>query len=278
MPAAPARRSTGATCSVPLGSAGDRGPRCPCGCRRHPPPRAGSPRRAASVFCNGPLLDAVQRSGLFGDCKIFGFATARWIEEAPAAEALPVGATTEQLRAFVSDHFERPALTSCRGRPSTTWRSRRRLRASRTMPCASGRSRSIASGHQRPRQAANNPQRRTLLPMPHPFVVPGGRFVETYYWGARTALGSLGPKSFTALEKCAARRWCARASLLLPVPPADSYWIVKGLLTCSMRETARGMVLNLLHQLKTFGFPVAADASTTSTALSHRCSPICCSR
>lgn len=60
------------------------------------------------------------------------------------------------------------------------------------------------------------PQRHTLLGLPHPFVVPGGRFVETYYW--------------------------------------DSFWIIKGLLACGMRDTARGMVLNLLHQVDTYGF------------------------
>ena len=44
---------------------------------------------------------------------------------------------------------------------------------------------------------------------------PGGRFAETYYW--------------------------------------DSYWIVQGLLVCGMAETARGMVLNALHQVREHG-------------------------
>jgi len=65
-------------------------------------------------------------------------------------------------------------------------------------------------------EAAESPHRRTLIPLPHPFVVPGGRFVETYYW--------------------------------------DSYWIIKGLLTCGMRDTAGGMVRNMLYQLQRFGF------------------------
>ena len=58
-------------------------------------------------------------------------------------------------------------------------------------------------------------QRHTLLALPYPVVVPGGRFAETYYW--------------------------------------DSYWIVQGLLVCGMAETARGMVLNALHQVREHG-------------------------
>lgn len=44
------------------------------------------------------------------------------------------------------------------------------------------------------------PERHSLLPMKHPFVVPGGRFRENYYW--------------------------------------DSYWIIRGLLAVGMNNTA----------------------------------------
>lgn len=63
---------------------------------------------------------------------------------------------------------------------------------------------------------AEHPERHSLLPLPHGFVVPGGRFREVYYW--------------------------------------DSYWIVRGLLAGSMRATARGMVLNLLALVREHGF------------------------
>ena len=49
--------------------------------------------------------------------------------------------------------------------------------------------------------------RHTLLHLPRPFVVPGGRFREVYYW--------------------------------------DSFWIIRGLVVCGMLDTARGMVDNL---------------------------------
>lgn len=55
---------------------------------------------------------------------------------------------------------------------------------------------------------ARHPNRHTLLPLPHPVIVPGGRFRESYYW--------------------------------------DSYWIVRGLLVSGMQRTAAGLVENFL--------------------------------
>lgn len=54
------------------------------------------------------------------------------------------------------------------------------------------------------------------IPVPHPFVVAGGRFVEYYYW--------------------------------------DSYWIIQGLLISDMLDTAKSMIKNLLYLVEEFGF------------------------
>jgi alpha,alpha-trehalase len=62
----------------------------------------------------------------------------------------------------------------------------------------------------------SHPQHYSLLHRAHPVVIPGGRFRESYYW--------------------------------------DSYWIVLGLLACDMKETARGLVQNLLDDVANFGF------------------------
>lgn len=61
-----------------------------------------------------------------------------------------------------------------------------------------------------------NPQRYSILRRKHAVVIPGGRFRESYYW--------------------------------------DSYWIVLGLLACDMKDTARGLVQNLLDDVADFGF------------------------
>lgn len=62
----------------------------------------------------------------------------------------------------------------------------------------------------------DHPDRHTLLPLPHPVVVPGSRFREVYYW--------------------------------------DSYWVIRGLLVSNMVDTAKGVVLNLLSLAETLGF------------------------
>lgn len=63
---------------------------------------------------------------------------------------------------------------------------------------------------------AKRPQCHTLLPLPRPFVAPGDRFRECYYW--------------------------------------DSYWVVRGLLVCGMASTATAIVDNLLHLLQAHGY------------------------
>ena len=51
----------------------------------------------------------------------------------------------------------------------------------------------------------NDPDKYSLIYLENPFVVPGGRFRECYYW--------------------------------------DSYWTILGLLVSNMQQTAKGMTL-----------------------------------
>nr|ABO20846.1 trehalase-1 [Omphisa fuscidentalis] len=59
------------------------------------------------------------------------------------------------------------------------------------------------------------PERFSFIPMPNGFIIPGGRFKEIYYW--------------------------------------DSYWIIEGLLIGGMKETAKGMIENLISLLRKLG-------------------------
>ncbi|KAG7666579.1 putative trehalase [Nannochloris sp. 'desiccata'] len=61
-----------------------------------------------------------------------------------------------------------------------------------------------------------NPSFYSLLPVPGPFIVPGARFREGYYW--------------------------------------DSYWAIKGLLVSGLDDLAKNVVLNLVHCVHTHGF------------------------
>lgn len=61
-----------------------------------------------------------------------------------------------------------------------------------------------------------NPEYYSIIPVDNPVIVPGGRFIEFYYW--------------------------------------DSYWIIRGLLYSEMYETARGMIENFLSIVQRFGY------------------------
>ena len=65
-------------------------------------------------------------------------------------------------------------------------------------------------------EARKNPERSSLILVPNPFIVPGGRFREFYYW--------------------------------------DSYWVINGLLICGMKDTVKGMIDNFIELVKTYGF------------------------
>lgn len=56
----------------------------------------------------------------------------------------------------------------------------------------------------------------SLVYLPNPVILPGGRFLELYYW--------------------------------------DTYWIIRGLLHCEMTESVRGMLEDFILLLETFGY------------------------
>jgi alpha,alpha-trehalase len=61
-----------------------------------------------------------------------------------------------------------------------------------------------------------NPERYSLIHSAHPFIAPGGRFREFYYW--------------------------------------DTYWIIKGLLASQMYNSTKSVIMNLADMIQRFGF------------------------
>ncbi|XP_029340944.1 trehalase-like [Acyrthosiphon pisum] len=59
------------------------------------------------------------------------------------------------------------------------------------------------------------PEYYSIIYVPNPFIIPGGRFREIYYW--------------------------------------DSYWIIRGLIICDMHITAKGIISNYISMVQTFG-------------------------
>jgi alpha,alpha-trehalase len=173
------------------------------------------------VFCDGPVLAAVNRWGLYNDSKDFvdmpllvdPAAALRDFKAAPPANATalrqwvdarfgPAGSDLEN--ATLPDWSARPAaLGAVRNATRRAWA----LALNAIWPTLARRAAPSVAQH---------PTRHTLLALPHPTVVPGGRFRESYYW--------------------------------------DSLWIVRGLLACGMRASAAGLVENLLHLVRQHGF------------------------
>ncbi len=181
--------------------------------------------RAAKVYCHGELLHVVQTAGIFEDSKEFVDMPMRVDPEVVLEQfhALPPSLRRDPtvLRAFLARYFSDPGSDLVPHIPTDHTDSPSLLEG--------------LAGHAAYQRWASelndfwkqlcrkvspdvdlNPQRYSILRRTHPVVIPGGRFRESYYW--------------------------------------DSYWIVLGLLACDMKETARGLVQNLLDDVANFGF------------------------
>jgi len=112
--------------------------------------------------------------------------------------------TTEALRAFVEANFTAPVQATP---------------AARTLAAASAplslTAHIDALWDTLTREASSAPPYSSLLPLPRPFVVPGGRFQEIYYW--------------------------------------DSYFTMLGLLTSGRRDLTEDMVSNFAYLIDSYG-------------------------
>jgi alpha,alpha-trehalase len=192
--------------------------------------------RASKLFCEGPLLAAVQNAGLFHDCKEFVDMPMRMDPEIIMREftswkalnkirneddfkTLPPK-TKENFRKFIDAHFlpagsdlEPVELPDYYPEPDLL----HKIKDTKLRNWALGLNRIWNTlGRRVTHGVFVHPQRHSLLPCRRILVVPGGRFREIYYW--------------------------------------DTYWIVEGLLAVGMKKTAKGVVSNLIDLVEKFGF------------------------
>ena len=126
-----------------------------------------APQPPQMLFKN--LFDAVQNAKLFPDSKTFADAVPK---SAPATilsrfnAAKPV--SREALQAFVADNFVLPAQVNGPQPPTAE-------------PVSITRHIDLL-WDQLTRTTTSAPPYSSLLPLPEPYVVPGGRFRELYYW------------------------------------------------------------------------------------------------
>lgn len=123
----------------------------------------------------GPLFPAVQLAGVFDDSKTF--VDARPLDDPAAIVARWVAERDDtgfDLEAFVRRHFALPAPAGGAFRTDTANSLAAHIRA--LWPVLTR----VADDEIGSREGRE--RRSSLIPLPHPYVVPGGRFREVYYW------------------------------------------------------------------------------------------------
>jgi alpha,alpha-trehalase len=153
----------------------------------------------------GPLFGDVQTAGVFADSKTFVDARPRRSPaEIAARYAAERGGAGFSLRTFVERNFALPRSAG------PELRAEERSDTSCTME---EHIRALWPALTRPADHAD--PRSSLLPMPHRYVVPGGRFREVYYW--------------------------------------DSYFTMLGLIESGHTDLVKGMLDNFAYLVRTVG-------------------------
>src|SRR5439155_98562 len=135
----------------------------------------------------GQLFHDVQLSGIFKDSKTFADARPRFAPaEIIARYASARGAPQFNLQAFVQQHFELPRPVGEGFRSDTSQTMEQHIRA--LWPVLT-----------RPPDSAD--AHSSLIPLPNPYVVPGGRFREVYYWDSYFTMLGLVASGRTDLVK-----------------------------------------------------------------------------
>jgi alpha,alpha-trehalase len=147
------------------------------------------------------LFHDVQLSGIFPDSKTFVDARPLFSPAEIAARYSPArSAPGFNLRTFVEQHFELPRPVGEGFRSDTARSMEQHIRA--LWPVLT-------------RTADRPDPRSSLIPLPNPYVVPGGRFREVYYW--------------------------------------DSYFTMLGLVESGRLDLVKSMLDNFAHLIRTVG-------------------------
>ena len=193
--------------------------------QRSPPAAAAVSGCKSRIYCDSELLQVIQRSRIFSDSKTFvDMPTKQPVEQVLADFEqnikLNKNATEEEIRAFVQRNFDPPGMEMRVVLPED-WKQQPTfldgIKDRKLLVFA----RAI---HEKWRSLVRSFDQSYLckgctassFKLPAPFVIPGGRFREFYYW--------------------------------------DSYWILEGLYVSEMCGTARNVIDNMLALINKFGF------------------------
>ncbi|KAF7992096.1 hypothetical protein HCN44_001421 [Aphidius gifuensis] len=184
------------------------------------------PPCSSNIYCHGDLLHTVQMASLYPDSKTF----VDMKMKLPASELLDKFHTLmnhtgnspshDVLKKWVEDNFD-PAGSEFEDWIPVDWRKEPKFLSK----IRDRELRKFASdlndiwkmlGRKMKDDVRDNEHLYSIIYVPNPVIVPGGRFREFYYW--------------------------------------DSYWIVKGLLLSEMYSTVKGMLTNFVTVVDKIGF------------------------
>lgn len=179
--------------------------------------------RACSVYCTGPILEAVQLSGIFPDSKTFVDMPMIYEPETTldAFNNLTDPSNVTVLEQFLEEYFLPASSDLVDWFPTDFSTTPSILSMMDDSYIYKNWTKDLNElwkvlGRQVASNVTISPEKHSFLPRSHPMIVPGGRFRESYYW--------------------------------------DSYWIVRGLLVCDMNTSALAVMSNLLDDISNFGF------------------------
>ncbi|XP_043505116.1 trehalase isoform X1 [Polistes fuscatus] len=184
------------------------------------------PPCSSNIYCHGELLHKIQMASIYPDSKTFVDMKMKNSPEKTLAlfrefmnrtDEMP---TKSEIEQFVNDTFDPPASEFEEWNP-TDWKPNPKFLQKINDP----EYRKFGSdlndiwkmlGRKMKDDVKLNEEQYSIIYVPNPVIVPGGRFREFYYW--------------------------------------DSYWIIKGLLLSEMYQTARGMLSNFATIVDKIGF------------------------
>ncbi|XP_008562861.1 PREDICTED: trehalase-like, partial [Galeopterus variegatus] len=179
----------------------------------------------SQIYCHGELLHQVQMAKLYPDDKQFVDMPLSTTPDQvlqnfkELAEAHNHSIPWQQLQVFVQEHFQAVGQELEPWIPGDWKDSPRFLQkiSDTKLRAWAGQLHRLWKklGKKMKPEVLSHPERFSLIYSAHPFIVPGGRFVEFYYW--------------------------------------DSYWVMEGLLLSEMAEMVKGMLQNFLDLVKTYG-------------------------
>ncbi|XP_072678371.1 trehalase isoform X3 [Canis lupus baileyi] len=181
--------------------------------------------RKSQIYCHGELLHQVQMAKLYQDDKQFVDMPLNSAPDQILQRFRELAAThnqsipLEQLRAFIQEHFQAGGQELQPWTPED-WKDSPQFLQKISDPklrAWGGKLHELWKrlGKKVKPEVLSHPEQFSLIYAAHPFIVPGGRFTEFYYW--------------------------------------DSYWVMEGLLLSEMPGTVKGMLQNFLELVRIYG-------------------------